>query len=266
MNALPVTENELHAYADGLLPASRHAEIEAYLAEHADEANRVAAYLAQNAALHALYDPVLDEPLPSRLTMVTRGSSWHLQRFAAGLAIACVSGAAGWLLHGSSERGAGLPAMASMDAATLPVSALAHQAAIAHVVYSPEVRHPVEVGADQEAHLVAWLSKRLGMSIHPPKLAKLGYELVGGRLLPGQSGPVAQFMYHDAGGQRLTLYVSTEQSQNKDTGFRFSEQGPVNVFYWIDGKFGYALSGSLDRAALSRVADAVYAQLDKPVP
>ena len=266
MNTLPVTENELHAYADGLLPASRHAEIAAYLADRPDEANRVAAYVAQSAALHALYDPVLDEPLPSRLAMLTRGSSWRLQRFAAGLAIACVSGTAGWLLHGSSERGAGFPAVATMNAATMPVSAFAHQAAIAHVVYSPEVRHPVEVGADQEAHLVTWLSKRLGTSIHPPRLAKLGYDLVGGRLLPGQSGPVAQFMYHDAGGQRLTLYVSTEQSQNKDTGFRFSEQGPVNVFYWIDGKFGYALSGSLDRAALSRVADAVYAQLDKPVP
>ena len=264
MNALPVTENELHAYADGLLPASRDAEIAAYLAQRPDEANRVAVYVAQNAALHALYDPVLDETLPSRLSTAARVASWHLQRFAAGLAIACVSGAAGWLLHGASERGAGLPTMASINAAKPPVSTFAHQAAIAHVVYSPEVRHPVEVGANQEAHLVTWLSKRLGTSIHPPRLAKLGFDLVGGRLLPGQSGPVAQFMYHDAGGQRLTLYVSTEQSQSKDTGFRFSEQGPVNVFYWIDGTFGYALSGSLDRTALSRVADAVYTQLDKP--
>jgi anti-sigma factor RsiW len=71
-------------------------------------------------------------------------------------------------------------------------------------------------------------------------------------------------MYHDAGGKRLTLYVSTEQSQNTDTGFRFSEQGPINVFYWIDGTFGYALSGGVDRATLSRLADAVYAQLDTP--
>ena len=266
MRAKPVTESELHAYADGLLPAFRHAEIAGYLAERPDEANRVAAYLAQNAALHVLYDPVLDEPVPAHLTMLPRVSSWHLQRFAAGLVIAVVSGAAGWFLHGSSDRGARFPASASMNAVMTPAPAFARQAAIAHVVYSPEVRHPVEVGADQEAHLVAWLSKRLGTPIHPPRLAKLGYELVGGRLLPGQSGPVAQFMYHDLGGQRLTLYVSTEQSQNKDTGFQFSEQGPVNVFYWIDGKFGYALSGGLDRAALSRVADAVYAQLDKPTP
>ena len=264
MNAQPVVESELHAYADGLLPEVRNAEIEAYLASRPEEASRVASYRAQNAALHALYDPVMDEPVPSRLTMKPPTLSWHLQRYAAGIVIALVSGAAGWFLHGAGDQDARMARAAPIDNMARQASTFAHQAAIAHVVYSPDVRHPVEVGADQEAHLAAWLSKRLGTPIHPPRLAKLGYELIGGRLLPGQSGPVAQFMYHDAGGQRLTLYVSTEQSQNKDTGFRFSEQGPVNVFYWIDGKFGYALSGNVDRSALSRVADAVFAQLDNP--
>jgi len=110
--------------------------------------------------------------------------------------------------------------------------------------------------------LVAWLSKRLGAPLRPPQLQALGYELIGGRLLPGQSGPVAQFMYRDASGARLTLYVSTEQSHNKETGFRFAQEGQVSVFYWIDGRYGYALSGNLDKAALATVANAVYAQLE----
>jgi anti-sigma factor RsiW len=71
-------------------------------------------------------------------------------------------------------------------------------------------------------------------------------------------------MYHDHADQRLTLYVSTEQSNDKDTGFRFAEEGPVNVFYWIDGKFGYALSAGTSKAELARIATAVYEQLDKP--
>jgi len=50
--------------------------------------------------------------------------------------------------------------------------------------------------------------------------------------------------------------------QNKDTGFRFAQQGKVNVFYWIDGKFGYALSAGIDRGELTRIAYAVYDQLD----
>jgi anti-sigma factor RsiW len=81
-------------------------------------------------------------------------------------------------------------------------------------------------------------------------------------LLPGSSGPVAQFMYHDASGQRLTLYVTTENTANQDTGFRFAQEGPVNVFYWIDGKFGYALSAGIDKGELARVATAVYDQLE----
>ncbi|WP_414651571.1 anti-sigma factor family protein, partial [Herbaspirillum sp. UBA812] len=98
-----------------------------------------------------------------------------------------------------------------------------------------------------------------------PKLAPLGYDLIGGRLLPGQSGPVAQFMYQDAAGQRLTLYVSHDQVQNSETGFRFAQEGKVNVFYWIDGQFGYALSGGVPRAELSRIASSVYEQL-VPLP
>ena len=264
MNQPPVTESELHAFVDGQLPETRRVEIEAYLAAHPLEADRVAAYQAQNSALRALYDPVLDEPVPSRLTAAPRATSWHLLRYAAGLVIALTSGAAGWFLHGIGDKDV-LPVQALRSSgASQQLASLAHQAAIAHVVYSPDARHPVEVGADQEAHLVTWLSKRLGTPIRPPKLGKLGYDLIGGRLLPGQSGPVAQFMYQDRSQQRLTLYVSTEQSHNKDTSFRFSEQGPVNVFYWIDGKFGYALSGTIDKATLADVAAAVYAQLDRP--
>ena len=120
----------------------------------------------------------------------------------------------------------------------------------------------LEVTADQEDQLVKWLSKRLGTPVSPPQLGALGYELIGGRLLPGNSGPVAQFMYQDASGQRLTLYVTTENATNRDTAFRFAREGQVNVFYWIDGKFGYALSAGIDKGELARVATAVYDQLE----
>src|SRR5204863_1436 len=81
---------------------------------------------------------------------------------------------------------------------------LARRAAVAHAVYSPEVRHPVEVGADDEQHLLTWLSKRLGAKVRAPKLDEVGMSLVGGRLLPGDSGPVAQFMYQSQNGRRAT--------------------------------------------------------------
>jgi anti-sigma factor RsiW len=166
-------------------------------------------------------------------------------------------GTAGWTLRGASADAGG--ALAAGGPA--PLAALPRQAALAHAVYTPEVKHPVEVGADQQQHLVAWLSKRLGKQLRPPQLGRQGYELVGGRLLPGDSGPVAQFMYSDASGQRLTLYVSSGQHGKRDTGFRFAQEGNVSVFYWIDGSFGYALSAAAGKAELSQIANAVYEQL-----
>jgi anti-sigma factor RsiW len=142
------------------------------------------------------------------------------------------------------------------------VTPLPIRAARAHLVYSPEVRHPVEVEAKEQDHLVKWLSKRLDRKLKVPVLSSEGFELLGGRLLPGTDGPVAQFMYQDSAGKRLTLYVTRPHKGEVITAFRFAQEGAVSVFYWIDRDCGYALSGELDRPHLARVASSVYRQLE----
>lgn len=265
MNSLPVTEADLQAFVDGLLPEDRLQELTSYVEEHPEEAERMRVFRQQNQALHLLFDPVLDEPVPARLSRRSGGGRDMLRRYAAMLVVGIACGLGGWYVHGVfASSHANWLASAGLLGRSDSSLMMAHRAAVAHAVYSPDPRRPVEIGADQEELLVRWLSKRIGAAVRAPKLAPQGYELIGGRLLPGQSGPVAQFMYHDAAGQRLTLYISTDQPQNKDTGFRFSQEGTVNVFYWIDGKFGYALSGSIPRGELARLADSVYAQLVVP--
>ena len=243
----PVTEAELHAYVDGGLSEGATAEIEAWIRAHPEDAERMRAYSEQNAALRSLYNPVLDEPVPAALLAV-HSSAWR--RYAAAAAIFALGIGLGWMVRGNF-----------ITPQIVPVS-LARLAATAHAVYSPEVRHPVEVTGDDEDHLVRWLSKRLGTSLKAPKLAPLGYDLVGGRLLSGPQGPVAHFMYQDGRGQRLTLYVSKQRGEPRDTAFRFSQEDRVSVFYWVDGNFGYALSGEMKREQLLRVAEVVYKQLN----
>jgi anti-sigma factor RsiW len=72
-------------------------------------------------------------------------------------------------------------------------------------------------------------------------------------------------MYRNDEGQRLTLYVSNEPvaaAQSDDgAAFRFAREGPINVFYWVDHGFGYAISAQADRSILSKVSTEVYAQL-----
>jgi anti-sigma factor RsiW len=204
-------------------------------------------------ALHQLYDPVLEEPVPPRLR--ARRSSWRMPALAAGwLLLGIGIGAvAGWQLHASRP----------IVAQQAEVPAFVKRAAMAHATYSPEVRHPVEVGADQEQHLVTWLSKRLGAQVRAPKLEAIGYSLVGGRLLPGDNGPVAHFMYQTEKGRRITLYVRTDAAENRETAFRYAAEGNVKVFYWIDRKLGYAISSAdIGKDDLLKIANAVYQQLN----
>lgn len=252
----PICEDDLHAWADGRLEPGRRAEVEAWLAEDPQRRARVEAWRGDSARLRATFDPVLDEPVPARLrALVERPRRAGRARAAAVVAwvtLGAIVGAVGGYRAGQPD-----PVMTAAG-----LSALPRQAALAHAVYSPEVRHPVEVTADDEAHLVAWLSKRLGAPVRVPELAAHGYALLGGRLLPGASGPGAQFMYEDDAGRRLTLYVSvTDASPDATTAFRFAQEDRLSTFYWVDGRFGYALSGELPRDALLPLANAAYHQL-----
>ena len=249
-----VSEDELHAFLDDRIDVARRPAVEAYLAANPEEAARIAAYAAHKEALHGLYDPVLDEPLPEAMVAVRRRRTPAVAvlRAAAALALLVVGGVAGWWLHDALPQ----------DAAA--TAGFVRQATIAHAVYTPEVRHPVEVTADEEAHLVKWLSKRLGAPLEAPSLREIGYSLVGGRLLPASEGPAALFMYESERGERMTLYVQSPGKDVPETAFRYEHEGGIGVFYWIDRPLSYAISGEMDRPSLLRLAEAVYDRLEMP--
>jgi anti-sigma factor RsiW len=266
----PVLEADLHAYVDNQLDLKRRAIVESYLNENPGKHHLVSEWMAQNEIMRTLLSPVLDESIPSRIPVRAPISHFPWRGLAASIAIAMVSASSAWMMRGKLDGHelalASARTNSMVHATEGNLSGFARRAAVAHVVYSPDVRRPVEVGAEQEQQLVAWLSKRLGTEVRPPSLQTIGYELIGGRLLPGDTGPVAQFMYHDAVGQRLTLYVTREVPKldgQPETAFRFGKDGPVNVFYWVDKKFGYAISGGADREELMRVSQEVYRQLEK---
>ncbi|EHK63524.1 anti-sigma factor family protein [Achromobacter arsenitoxydans] len=255
----PITEADLHGYADGQLPAARHAEVAAFLAAHPHDQTRVDDWKEQRRALHALLDPVLDEPLPLRLPLKAPARPWPWRALAASVAVAVVSASAAWIARGAMDA-RHLQAVLATASPDRAAGGYAQRAAIAHAVYAPDMGRPVEVGGDNEKALVTWLTKRMGAPVRAPALSQVGYELMGGRLLPGGAGPVAQFMYGASDGQRLTLYV-TREAAGGQTAFQFTQEGPVRVFYWVEGQFGYALSGAVSRDELQRVSQEVYRQL-----
>lgn len=260
-----ISEDELHALVDGRLAPAAAAQLRLRLAADPEAAAAVAAWQAQREALQGVYGAIADSPLPASLVAAaeraqrrqTRTAQWW--RWAGMAAAVLIAFGMGWLSGGRwDQRASGL-------ASGGPARHFAQQAAVAHAVFQPEVRHPVEVTAAQQDHLVQWLSKRLGRPLKVPVLTAQGYELVGGRLLPGDEGARAQFMYQNGTGQRITLYLGALKSgpggDARATAFRFLDEGSVPGFYWVDQGFGYAIAGQLPRPALQELASAVYAQL-----
>ncbi|MBS0355383.1 MAG: anti-sigma factor [Proteobacteria bacterium] len=255
MNKERIGKEQLHAYVDGQLSAAESAQISAHLVDHADDRASVEIWRNQKTLLHAAYDRQLDAPIPHAIAaQLNSRPNKHFRQ---------ATIAAAWLAMGI---GIGFVADRQFSPTptdpTLALASLPQRAAVAHAVFTPEVHHPVEVGADQEAHLTAWLSKRLGHTLRAPKLAAEGFHLVGGRLIAADNGPGALLMYEDGGGQRLTLYVCTDNQDSGATAFRFAHQDGVSTFYWIDGRQAYALSGKLPRESLLPIANAVYRQLN----
>jgi anti-sigma factor RsiW len=259
-----VSTADLNAYADGLLAPERIALVEGALARDPELSARVEAFRMQSASLREALDPVLAEPIPERLLAAaappasferSRGRRWGMPALAAAATLILGVGL-GWFGRDALIERGGTP------------TTFARSAAFAHALYAADARRPVEVPGSEEKSLVTWLTKRLGFKVHAPDLNGLGYSLVGGRLVAGNEYPTALFMYENADKERLSLQVRKQTAQGPtgaarggDTAFRYAVENGVGVFYWIDDDCGYAISGTLDRGQLLKIAQVVYGQL-----
>ncbi len=248
---IPVTEDELHAYVDHELPAERRGDVEAWLSAHPDDNARVRAWRTMAEALHARYDSVLDETVPKRLEierLVRQPRRWFYGAAAAALIAFIAGGGVGWIAHGAA-------------AAPSVFQSLTLEALDAHRLYVVEVRHPVEVPGNERAHLQQWLTRRCGWTVRAPELDATGLKLVGGRLLPGPTGPASFLMYESASGERFTLYTSRAKTGTAQMRYTAAENS--GSMYWSEDGVGYVLSGPVDKTRLNQVARLVYDQTEK---
>jgi anti-sigma factor RsiW len=255
MNNGPIGDDDVHAAADRQLPPERRVAFEQALARDPALATQVSAIERQNAWLRAGLDDILHEPLPQRLLDAARPprARFRRPRWLAAAAVALVAlglGAAGGFYLRDYE----------LARAGMPIT-FAQQAAFAHAIYASDVNRPVEVWAPEEKRLVTWLSRRLDYPLHVPDLNSVGYSLVGGRLVAGSEKPTALFMYENSAKQRLTLQVRKQGPGTDETAFRYAVENGIGVYYWIDDRCAYALSGQLDKGQLLAIGRLVYAQL-----
>jgi len=258
----PIGDDDLQGLIDGCLAPERRDAVQAYLAAHPSEAAKVARDIEGRAALRSRLAFKAEQPIPTRLRIASiraerRGTL--ARRFGA------VAAAFAWLLCGAGAGWVGNDLLRATElrqvsrAGTTTADAFA-----AYRTFVVETAHPVEVRADQEAHLVQWLSRRLGKPVSAPDLSAQGFRLIGGRLLPTGAGPAAMFMYDDDRGTRITLY-SRAGAQDEQAAFRFERQGDISAFSWIDGSLSYVVTARTDRARLLGVAQLIESQV-RPAP
>src|ERR1700709_2308204 len=248
---IPVTEDELHAYVDNELPAERRGDVEAGRSAHPDDDARVQSWRAMAEALHARYDSVADEAVPKRLE-IERLVRQPRKRMMGGIAAPppafIAGGGVGWIPHGAAASPSAFQNL-TLDALD------------AHKLYVVEVRHPVEVPGSERAHLQQWLTKRCGWDVRAPELGATGLKLVGGRLLPGPTGPASFLMYESPNGERFTLHTSRPKTETAQMRYTAAENS--GAMYWSEDGVGYVLSGPTDKDRLNQVARLAYDQTEK---
>lgn len=249
---IPIGEDDLQSYLDRRLPPERMAVVAAWLAAHPDMAARADRYAQQEAMLMSALRDKFEEPVPASLRVTNiiarrrHRMGAQLARVAAVLLLLGSGCVAGWYAR---EWSAGRN---SLHAATT-------NAVAAFTTFSVETRHPVEVRADDEPHLVQWLSNRLHQPVAPPDLSTQGFRLMGGRVLPTANVPAALLMYDDDHGTRLTVYIQPMGIDGTD--FRYAETDGVRTVFWAERRMVCAVTGRTSQPLLLAVAGLVREQM-----
>ncbi|MBT2188612.1 anti-sigma factor family protein [Sphingobium nicotianae] len=257
----PITDDDLQGYIDDAIDSRRRAEVEAYLADHPQVAERIALDRALRGAMRDALGPIADEPVPAELNLSRlidrhqrqrrnwRSGPWQV---AAALLLMVMGGVGGWGLRSAQE-----PPRAG-------IAALAQEATDSYAVYAPDMGRPVEIKAADAPQLIQWASRRLERPVSIPDLSGAGYSFIGGRVVPTPHGPAVLYMFDNGKGTRLTM-LSRNMAIDRDTPMKLGNAGRVTSVSWSRDGLGFSLVGPLGEAELHPIADVARAQFNQAI-
>jgi anti-sigma factor RsiW len=249
-------EAELHAHADGRLDPAAAARVARYLAAHPEAARRLADWRRDSEALRQALAPEAALPIPDRLRIdallatraARRREAWAAWRQPAAAALALLlGGGAGWMARGAAQP-------ARMDA-------MVQEAMAAHSVFAASPGPP----RDPAAMLAAWSTAALGHAVTAPDLSASGYRLVGAHAVPTGHGPGCVFIYADAAGHRISLFVRPMRDIDRTLPMRRVQGPDCEGFVWAHHgrsmSLGYGVMAEPGTGSLRAITDAVRDQL-----
>jgi len=253
----PITDDDLHAYVDGVLDPARRPAVERHCAEHPEAAARVAAWTSVGAALRDATAWKAREPVPARLDIARllaarRAHRWQPTRAAAAILIALAVGAgSGWMARG--------PSMPT------GVASVAMEAASVHRLFAAEGGHAAPYDTAARAELTSFLSRALGHPAAPPDLSKAGFRLLGGRLVATDQGPACMYLYAGPQGLRITLFMRPMERRDMNAPMRPMHGTDTVGYVWARNGLGFGLVTGEPMGTLHALANEIRSEMSAPI-
>ncbi len=251
MNAEPISELDLFAYAEGRLDSDpqRKAEVEQAMQSSPELAARVRDFCAQTEALRKAYDPRLYQAVPERLyaALETPGRSFALaaRRAAAIALLVAGSAAAGWY------------------GARMETHEPALTADLAELGYAHFETARASAGADRleaanaEAHShETVLDGGVSLTLPEPDLSAAGFSISARETVMSERGRSLRLTYGNGQGVTFALFLRP-RGKPEEIDVKVLKRGGISVVYWREGAIESALASDLPRGRALAIADAV---------
>jgi anti-sigma factor RsiW len=240
------TEEELHAFIDHELDASRRAEIMAVLRDDPLLAARVVAYEADGELLRVALGGVAEQPVPAawaariEAAMAPRHGMVATRRnaIAASVALAISAAAAArW------QWGGGDGLLAEAESAR----------------DGRLVGRPMPAELQPPASRDALLRSTLGMLVRVPDLQRFGFHLANMDVFDGAPNGAAQLRYLDVSRRLLTIYVRRSDGTVR---FDLLRRDSTRVCVWQDDVVGAVIIAPVTAGEMLRIASRAYSDLN----
>lgn len=252
---MTLSDEHLSAYLDGELSAEDTRAVEALVASDPAVADALERLMATDTAVKAAFDEMLTDPVPFELAATIRSAPEPAR-----VAPAAPRGLPGWAAIAASVGflavgGLGGYTLGQNEAPEIVASTPGwlNEIAAYHGVYETQVRHLVEVAAEEQAHIETWLGNTTGVEFAVPDLTGAGLTFQGARLLVAGGLPVAQLVYTDAAGAVFALCLKTAKAP-ADKPFTAETVGGYDMVSWRERGADYVFVGPEGTAGLTEIA------------
>jgi anti-sigma factor RsiW len=255
----------LVAYVDGELDAETEREVAAAIAADSHAQDKVRAFRESNRIVQAAFQEPAEESAPAPL-MAAAGPpgpkhggvrEWRFALpLAASLAILAVGLGAG--------LGTGYMAGTYRADDAAPVAAKnkwLEDMVSYYQVLAADQRYLIEAGADNAPYAENLVGAQLERPFRVPDLSQHGLTYRGVRFMPIEGQPAVLLVYDLPNGKPLGICMTFTWLKGRHAPTPTRIRG-MNLVYWADPRFAYALMGTPDSKFLATIAPDIARQLE----